>query len=183
MLSISVPASHNSWGGRYLQRYLVSPSLFKQGYLKQVCPGPSEDGFGISPSRETAQPPRVICAQCLVTPLFLMFREPPCVCAPWLCSCHWALQKRVSPPLLPPFRDLHWLIYIVLIYIDDILPEPSFLQARRSQAFPHRIDAPVHSSPWWTFGGFSPLCPCVLCTGEPRNEHRTPSWCLLTSAE
>lgn len=60
--------------GDTFRGHLLSPSLFKQGYLKQVCPGPSEDGFGISPRRETAQPPWVTCAQCLVTLPSLMFR-------------------------------------------------------------------------------------------------------------
>lgn len=129
---------------------LVSPSLFMQGYLKQVCPGPSEDGFGISPRNEIAQPPRVICTQCLVTPPFLLFRtKPPCLCP---------LAVLLSLGTAEKSFTLFALSLQVLIYIDDISPDPSFLQAKQSQAFPHRTEATVHSSPWWTFGGFSPLC-------------------------
>lgn len=135
--------------------HLVSPSLFKQGHLKHVCPGPCEDGFGISPRRETAQPPRVTCAQCLVIPPIphVQNKAPVFQFVPVASALVTGLCWKDLHPLCPSLQ--------VLIYKDDIFPEPSFLHAKQSQAFPHRTDAPVHSSPLWTFGGFStmPMCP------------------------
>lgn len=142
--------------GDTFRGHLVSPSLFKHGYLKQVCPGPSEDGFGKSPRRETAQPPWVTYSQCLVTPSFLMFRTNPLCFS--LCPLALLLSLGIAEKSLTLFAPS----LQVFIYTDDIFPEHSFLQAKQSQAFPHRTEVPVHSSPLWTCGGFSPLCPCVL---------------------
>lgn len=49
------------------------------------------------------------------------------------------------------------------------LPSPS--------ACPCRTHASVPWSSPWLFVGLFPVCPCLSCTGKPRNGHKIQMWC------
>lgn len=142
-------------GGAF-RGHLVSPSLVKQGHLKQVCPEPSEDGFRLSPRREIPKRPWVTCAQCLVTPTLLCSENPLCFSLgplPLLLSPGITEKSLTSPSLLPPFR--YWFTLMTfslhLLFSRPNSPRP-FLIDRCSSPFITFVDL------WWILSNM-PMSP------------------------
>lgn len=135
----------------------ISDWLRPEGALQVIClnhpgqagppracfPGPCPDGFGITPTMESPQPPwKKTC--------FLIFRgNLLCFC---LCSLPLVLALGTTKKVwLQPFYNISMGIFIH--WLDPAL-----------SAFTYRRSATVPSPPLLLFAGLHPLCPCLSCT-------------------
>lgn len=163
--------TQNGWAGKGSPDVIWANPPAQAGPPRPSYPGPRPVGFWVSPRMMTPQPawPSWASAHPDSKKCFLMFRGS---------LLHLFLPIAFSPVIVTHCKEPGSAFspsLQVSICIDQIPLSLLFsmLKCKLSQLW--LIGKMLHlSSSLWPFLSVSPVCPCLFCTKEPRNEHSSP---------